>query len=165
MILSYIRVKGSKVFSLVHPRKRSLTERKNRFPISWIQGKVLTYPSTKSSSGLKTQLVTLQTEAEAKRGHIESHCRERRRRLEEVKKYQVRGPFHKLRIYILAVFRIRIQSGQWICIRIRNLDSDTDPGGKRWPSKNLEISCFEVLDVLFWGLKSFSVAWKFFEEA
>ncbi len=31
--------------------------------------------------------------------------------------------------------------------------------------KNLEISCFEVLDGLFWGLKVSSVAWTFFMEA
>jgi hypothetical protein len=43
---------------------------------------------------------------------------------------------------------IRIQSGQWI--RIQN--SDPDPGGQKMSHKkgeNLEISCFEVLDVLF----------------
>jgi hypothetical protein len=147
-----------------NPRKRSLRERKNMFnwfklvQIGSIQGKNLTDLSTKSSSGLKTQLVTLQTEAEAKRGHIESHCRERRRRLEEVKKYQVsRGPFHKLRIYILAVFRIRIHSGQWI--RIRNLDPD--PGGQKWPTKVEKIKKFNVL---FWALKASSVAMKSFME-
>jgi hypothetical protein len=31
--------------------------------------------------------------------------------------------------------------------------------------KNLEISCFEVLDVLFWGLKASFVAWTSFMEA
>ncbi len=114
----------SKVSHWSNPRKRSLRERKNTFPICSIQGNVLSNPSTKSL-GLKTQLVTLQTEAEAKRGHIESHCRERRRRLEEVKKYQVRGPFNKVRIYILALFRIRFNqvngsvSGSGTRIRIR----------------------------------------------
>ncbi len=31
--------------------------------------------------------------------------------------------------------------------------------------KSKEISCFEVLDVLFWGLKASPVAWKSFMEA
>jgi hypothetical protein len=30
------------------------------------------------------------------------------------------------------------------------------------PKKSKEISCFGVLDVLFSGLKAFSVAWAFF---
>ncbi len=63
-----------------------------------------------------------------------------------------------------AVFRIRVLSGQ--CIRIRN--PDPDPGGQKWPTKigkNLESSCLEVLDVLFWGLKSSPVAWTSFTEA
>jgi hypothetical protein len=45
---------------------------------------------------------------------------------------------------------IRIQSGQWIRKRIRN--PDPDPGGQKLTTRvetNLEISCFEVLDVLF----------------
>ena len=44
--------------------------------------------------------------------------------------------------------RIRIQSGQWIRIRIWN----PDPGGKKLPTKVEKIcksSCFEVLDGLF----------------
>jgi hypothetical protein len=51
----------------------------------------------------------------------------------------------------ITVFRIRIwiQSDQWI--RIRN--QDPDPEGKNDPQKqkkkNKEISCFEVLDVVF----------------
>jgi hypothetical protein len=62
----------------------------------------------------------------------------------------------------LAVFHIRIQieSGQWIQIR--------DPGGKKWTTKiekSSEISCFEVLDVLFWGLKASPVAWTSFLKA
>jgi hypothetical protein len=43
-----------------------------------------------------------------------------------------------------------------------------DPGGKKLPTeveKNVEISCFEVLDVLFRGLKASSVACKSFVEA
>jgi hypothetical protein len=50
-----------------------------------------------------------------------------------------------------SVFRIRIQSGQWIRIRIQE-------------GKNEEISCFEVLDVLFLGLKVSSVALTSFME-
>jgi hypothetical protein len=42
---------------------------------------------------------------------------------------------------------IRIQSGQWIQIRIRIRNPDPDPVHKS--IKNLEILCFEVLDVLF----------------
>ncbi len=37
---------------------------------------------------------------------------------------------------------------------------DPDPEGQKWPTKVgkiLEISCFEVLDVLFWELKASSV--------
>jgi hypothetical protein len=43
---------------------------------------------------------------------------------------------------------IRIQAGQWI--RIRN--SAPDSGGQKFPTKlgkDLDISCFKVLDVLF----------------
>jgi hypothetical protein len=50
--------------------------------------------------------------------------------------------------------------------RIRN--PDPDPGGQKLPikvGKNSEISCFEVLDVLFRGLKASSVARMFFLEA
>ncbi len=49
-------------------------------------------------------------------------------------------------------YRIRIQSGQWIRLRIHIQNPDPDPGGQKLPTKvekNLEISCFEVLDVLF----------------
>jgi hypothetical protein len=45
-------------------------------------------------------------------------------------------------------------------IRIRNLDADS--GGQKWPTKiekHQEISCFEVLNVLFWWQKASSVAW------
>ncbi len=66
--------------------------------------------------------------------------------------------------------RICIQSGQWsrnrICIR--NPDQDRDPGGQKWPTKvgkNQEISCFEVLDVLFSELKASFVTWMSFMEA
>ncbi len=43
-----------------------------------------------------------------------------------------------------------LKSGQWI--RICILNPDPDPRGQKGPTKvekNLEISCFEVLDVLF----------------
>ncbi len=43
----------------------------------------------------------------------------------------------------------------------RSVDPDSnlapDPGGQKWPTKvekNWEISCFEVLDILFWELKA-----------
>ncbi len=45
---------------------------------------------------------------------------------------------------------------------------DPDPGGKKWPTKIEQsslISYFEVLYVLFWGLKASSVAWTSFKEA
>jgi hypothetical protein len=61
---------------------------------------------------------------------------------------------------------IRIQSGQWIRIWIRNLDPD--PGGQKFPTKVekiCKISCFEVLDGLFRELKAFSVTWTYFMEA
>ncbi len=52
------------------------------------------------------------------------------------------------------------------------LDPDSirsvDPGGQKWSTKtgkSSEISCFEVLDVLFWGLKASPIAWTFFIEA
>ncbi len=54
--------------------------------------------------------------------------------------------------------------GQWI--RIRN--PDPYPGGQKWPTKVenfVESSCFEVLDGLFWELKTSSVTWTFFMEA
>ncbi len=56
--------------------------------------------------------------------------------------------------------RIRIQSGQLIWIWIQEC--------KKWPTKvgkNLEISCFEVLDVLFRKLKASYVTWMSFMEA
>jgi hypothetical protein len=43
---------------------------------------------------------------------------------------------------------------------------NTDPGGKKLPTKKKEkseeIFCFEVLNVLFGGLKASPVAWTFF---
>ncbi len=66
--------------------------------------------------------------------------------------------------------RIRINLSCWIRtrIRIQIADPDKDPGGQKWPQKiekSTEISCFEVLDVLFCGLKASPVAWAFFMEA
>jgi hypothetical protein len=61
---------------------------------------------------------------------------------------------------------IRIQSGQWIRIRIRY--PDPDPGGQKWPTKSRKIfnnSWFEVLDGLFWELKAPSVTLTYFMEA
>jgi hypothetical protein len=49
----------------------------------------------------------------------------------------------------------------WIWIRIQ--ESKIDPQKRR--KKKLEISCFEVLDVLFGGLKAFLVAWMSFIES
>jgi hypothetical protein len=43
-----------------------------------------------------------------------------------------------------------------------------DPGGQKLPTKvekSQKFSLFEVLDVLFWGLKASSVAWTSFMEA
>ncbi len=42
--------------------------------------------------------------------------------------------------------------------RFGRLDPDPDPGGQNGPQKknSVESSCFEVLDVLFWGLKAFT---------
>ncbi len=67
--------------------------------------------------------------------------------------------------YFRSVFRSRsrILSVQWI--RTRNPDPDPESGGQKWPTKiekSYEISCFEVLDVLFWGLKASPVAWTSF---
>jgi hypothetical protein len=65
---------------------------------------------------------------------------------------------------------IRINLSCWIRIgiRIQIADPAPDPGGKKWPTKiekSTEFSCFEVLDVFFWGLKASPVAWASFMEA
>ncbi len=63
-------------------------------------------------------------------------------------------------------FRIRINLSCWIRIRIQI--ADPDPGGQKWPQKIekwTESSSFEVLDVLFRGLKVSPVAWASFMEA
>ncbi len=44
----------------------------------------------------------------------------------------------------------------WIRIRIGN--TDPDPGGPKWNKKSEENSSFEVLDILFWGMKTSPVA-------
>ncbi len=59
-----------------------------------------------------------------------------------------------LRERILVQIRVHVNLCGWIRIRIQN-------GGQKLPTKiekNTEISCFEVLDVLFWGLKASPVA-------
>ncbi len=66
--------------------------------------------------------------------------------------------------------RIHINLSCWLRIRIRIqiADPDPDPGGQKLPTKiekSTEFSCFEVLDVLFGGLKVSSVAWASFMEA
>ncbi len=60
---------------------------------------------------------------------------------------------------------IRINLSCWIRIRIQIGDPDPDPGGQKWPTKietSTEFSCFEVLDVHFWGLKASPVTWASF---
>jgi hypothetical protein len=47
---------------------------------------------------------------------------------------------------------IRIQSGQWIRIRIQN--SDPDPGGQKWPRKVEEIKKFHVLKCRMFSLRA-----------
>ncbi len=61
---------------------------------------------------------------------------------------------------------IRMNWSSWIRIRIQI--ADPDPGGQKWPTKiekSTEFSRFEVLDVLFWGLKASPVACASFMEA
>jgi hypothetical protein len=58
----------------------------------------------------------------------------------------------------------------WIRIRIRIqiADPDPDPGGQKLPQKlekRTEFLSFEVVDVIFLGLKVSSVAWASFMEA
>jgi hypothetical protein len=67
-------------------------------------------------------------------------------------------------LWIRIRIRIRIGSGwgPWIRIRIHNPDPDT--GGQKWPGCS-KISSFEVLDVLFRGLKASPVAWTYFMAA
>jgi hypothetical protein len=54
-----------------------------------------------------------------------------------------------------SVFRIRVGSGSGL---------DLDPGEQKL-SKKIEISFFEVLDVLLGGLKASPVTWMPFKEA
>ncbi len=61
---------------------------------------------------------------------------------------------------------IRIQSGQWI--RIRIWSPDPDPGGQKWPTKvekKLRNFMVGVLDVLFWELNASFVTWTSFVKA
>ncbi len=58
--------------------------------------------------------------------------------------------------WLIPVFRIRIQSGP--C-----MDPDLDPGGQKLPQKIGKN--FEVIDVLFWGLKVSPGAWTSIIEA
>jgi hypothetical protein len=58
---------------------------------------------------------------------------------------------------------IRINLSAWIRIQIHilNENPDPDPEGQKWPAtieKRIEFSCFEVLYVLFWGLKASNVS-------
>ncbi len=85
------------------------------------------------------------------------------------------GPFYGK--YLKGYHWIQIQSGHWIRmrihirIRIHIRNPYPDPGGQKWPTKrcksrkNLEISWFEVLDVLFWELKASFVNRTSFMEA
>jgi hypothetical protein len=55
----------------------------------------------------------------------------------------------------------------WIRVRIDfgRLEPDPDPEGKMThKNRSEEISCFEVFDVHFWGLKTSLVAWTSFLE-
>ncbi len=66
--------------------------------------------------------------------------------------------FHSQLITVRYRCGIRINLSCWIRIRIliQIADPDPDPGGQKLPTKienSTESSCFEVLDVLFWGLK------------
>ncbi len=81
---------------------------------------------------------------------------------DEMMTFWVHGLMAGFRIRI----RIRINLSCWIRIRIQI--ADPDPVGQKWPTKiekSTEFSCFEVLDVLFWGLKASPVAWVSFMEA
>jgi hypothetical protein len=58
------------------------------------------------------------------------------------------------------LIRIRIEFGR--------LDPDPDAGGRKWPTKKIkcwEMFRFQVLDVLFWGLKASPVTLTSFKEA
>ncbi len=72
-----------------------------------------------------------------------------------------------------SLIKISISDPDWIRIQlVRSVDPDSESGSESKRAKMthksrnfLENSCFEVLDVLFWGLKASSVAWKSFMEA
>jgi hypothetical protein len=64
-------------------------------------------------------------------------------------RFQIRVPPRKIRNIVVSV-----SDPDWIRIQIRSVDLylDPDPGGQTLPTKigkNKEISCFELLDVLF----------------
>ncbi len=70
-----------------------------------------------------------------------------------------RNPYKKkseFRIRIRSRFNQVSGSGSVLGIRIQNQEGKNDPHESR---KNLEISCFEVLDVLFWELKASFATW------
>ncbi len=58
---------------------------------------------------------------------------------------------------------IRIQSGQWIRISIRNPDPDL--GGQKWPTKVEKIKKFHVLKCWMFSFESSAVTWTSFKEA
>jgi hypothetical protein len=60
---------------------------------------------------------------------------------------------------VLTVFRFRIRIGSGFS------QASGSVSGTHKNRRNLEISCFEVLDVLFLGLKASSVSWTSFMEA
>ncbi len=64
----------------------------------------------------------------------------------------ISAKFRKNRKDLMSFFRIR----------------NPDPGGQKWPTEVeffFLISCFEVVDGLFWELKASFVTWTFFMEA
>ena len=63
----------------------------------------------------------------------------------------VRPAFYRFRVSDPDPDWIRIQSGQWIRIRIRNPDSDPDPGGQKWPTKVEKFMFWSVGWPLLWG--------------
>jgi hypothetical protein len=65
----------------------------------------------------------------------------------------------EFREHTRIVYCVRL-SLLWIRIRIGN--PDPDPGGQKRTHKIEEVPWFEMLDVLFWGLKASPVAWTSF---
>ena len=60
-------------------------------------------------------------------------------------------------------FWIRIQSGQWIRIRIRN--PDPDPGGQKLPTKGEKIHVLKCWMASYCELQASSVTWTYFMKA